>query len=557
MNRLFAALYISALFIGNIRAQGKLKTEPYQLLNSIDLTGDKISGQIIIAVIDDGFLLDHKELRDFWWKNENEIPNNGIDDDGNGFIDDVIGWDIVDGDNDVIPLEKNLVEYYHGTATASIIVQMIKQCYGHTTADRIRIMPIKAVSDNATRLTLENGYQGIRYAIANSANIICMAWNGGEIDSEVSSLIQDAKKKGILMLASAGNTSSKDILPPASLADVYGIGAVDSNYRKYYMSNYGSEVDLVGFGDGIRSAHAAAPNAFFNAVATSAAVAQVCGAVAVLKIHDHKASIDEIMESIINTAVPLDALNPRYMAQLGAGLPSIKDALDYLDHPENRNSYFNPFRAKGNITVDHNEIDLKFHPGIQRLILTPVFNKMPKSSCMVQVFSAENLILEKRLSDWITAVSAPGPEVKILFENCKKLDDFSIYYELIPIDSTTAHCKELQVLTDSTGFFSDGSGDSDYANNVSCKWLISTEVNKRVKISFEEINIHPSDEILLFYGNNTLQENLVAKFSGSTIPPTLITASNELTVWFITDATYTAGGWKIRYETTLEEPGIK
>src|ERR1039457_5698744 len=102
-----------------------------------------------VAVVDDGFRLSHKNLRDFIYTNEKEIPENFQDDDGNGYIDDVHGWDISDNDNDVSVPKGKENKYYHGTYIAGIITAVFKKCYGDEASRYLKIIPVKVLSDHA------------------------------------------------------------------------------------------------------------------------------------------------------------------------------------------------------------------------------------------------------------------------------------------------------------------------------------------------------------------------------------------------------------------------
>ena len=97
-----------------------------------------------------------------------------------------------------------------------------------------------------------------------------------------------------------------------------------------------------------------------------------------------------------------------------------------------------------------------------------------------------------------------------------------------------------------------------YANNVSCKWVIKVEGSKRVKLTFTELDTEENnDQILIFHGNHPLQENLIANFSGSKLPPTIVSSYSEVLIWFITNETVTKKGWKLSYQATSEPPGVK
>jgi len=135
----------------------------------------KRNDPVIVAVVDDGMRITHQDLADFVWSNPNEKPNNLIDDDGNGYVDDVHGWDVSDEDNDVSAPDDR-PDFYHGTHIASIVTQIAKAAYGDSASDYIRIMPVKSLSDSAQYTYIKEGYQGIRYAIDAGADIIICAW---------------------------------------------------------------------------------------------------------------------------------------------------------------------------------------------------------------------------------------------------------------------------------------------------------------------------------------------------------------------------------------------
>ncbi len=171
---------------------------------------------IIVAVVDDAFRLSHNELKDFVYKNPLEIPGNQLDDDGNNFVDDVYGWDISDNDNDVSAPEERSKDFYHGTYVSGIITRVAFLHYGKEASRRIKIMPVKVLSNQASRTYIKDGYKGIRYAMENGADIICLAWSGGNPGNEDLEIIREAHNKGILIIGSVGNFNEERVQHPAS-----------------------------------------------------------------------------------------------------------------------------------------------------------------------------------------------------------------------------------------------------------------------------------------------------------------------------------------------------
>lgn len=97
--------------------------------------------------------------------------------------------------------------------------------------------------------------------------------------------------------------------------------------------------------------------------------------------------------------------------------------------------------------------------------------------------------------------------------------------------------------------------ESDYSKNVLCKCLLNSDAGKRIKLDFStQANV---DYVWIFHGGKALQENLVAKFSGSSLPPVFVTGSSQVLLWFITDAGVTDSGWKLNYSATDGNTGIR
>jgi subtilisin family serine protease len=170
---------------------------------------------ITIAVIDDGVQMDHPDLADNIFNNTGEIPGNGVDDDGNGFIDDVRGWDFINNDNDPSPfvLDKPNGDF-HGTAVAGVAAARGDNGKGGSGAcPRCTILPVKIFNGNDS-IDDAGTASAIRYA-ASLADVVNNSWNllGGLESSVIQSALQDANTQGrgglgAVVLFASGNSAS-------------------------------------------------------------------------------------------------------------------------------------------------------------------------------------------------------------------------------------------------------------------------------------------------------------------------------------------------------------
>lgn len=198
---------------------------------------------IVVAVLDTGIDFNHPELRDKIWVNENEIENNGIDDDGNGYIDDYRGWNFLDDNNN--PLDDSMDS--HGTHVSGTVVG---DQIG--VAPNATIMPLKAF-DSEGDASYEDVAEAIIYATDNGADIISMSMGGSLGDYDLQNAINYANYRGVLMTAAAGNAGRGALDYPARYGPVIAVGSVGSDAKRSTFSNYGSELELVAPGDAINS----------------------------------------------------------------------------------------------------------------------------------------------------------------------------------------------------------------------------------------------------------------------------------------------------------------
>jgi hypothetical protein len=193
------------------------------MVNAPEVWAHGYTGQdVIVAVVDTGVDYNHPDLNANIWVNSDEIAGNGIDDDGNGFVDDVRGWDFVQNDNDPMDLNR------HGTHVAGIIAAEDNDSGITGVAPNATIMPVRVLNANGGG-SYANVAAGIRYAVDNGANVINLSLGGG-FSSEMQSAVQYATENGAVVVMAAGNGYGSQPGFPANLANQWGIavGAVDS-----------------------------------------------------------------------------------------------------------------------------------------------------------------------------------------------------------------------------------------------------------------------------------------------------------------------------------------
>lgn len=560
---IFSALLLGITNILLAQADSTAGIKAYELLQIPGLDGRvSVSKPIVVAVIDDGFLLTHNTLQKYFYTNPTELPNNGIDEDGNGYIDDVQGFDVSDQDNDVnIPAGQEYV-YYHGTMIAGTIIRVAELAFGANAHQYIRILPVKVLSSKADKTYIKDGYDGIRYALTQNPDIIVCAWSGGTFDTKYQSLFAEATNKGIAIFGSAGNFYTEQVEPPASLPSAYAVAAIDSNLHKIHNSNYGKKIDLSASGDLVFAPHPIANNANSFIDGTSAAVALVAGAAAVLKVMMPDATPQQIVAALKNTATPIDAANASFAGKLGAGVPNVAAAVDYLLNAKGRNAYFNSARPEGSIVIDANTTRQQWRIQAQGGVkgVWVYVGSRPKSASKgtLSIYSNDSLVLTTTMAAFNGSQFVAGGNATIAYTGKRGKQPLLFNYEMEPIDSATLYCSETTELTQPEGTITDGSGIGNYSNNSSCKWLITAPVGKRIHLQFDQFDTQAkSDFVHLYAGASTLQEEVLAMFSGPGKPPVIISPTNQVLVWFVTDGTQTAQGWQLQYHFTDEDPYVQ
>jgi subtilisin family serine protease len=204
-------------------------------------------------VIDTGADLTHPDLRDNLWRNPREVPGNGVDDDANGFVDDVNGVDLLNRDG--APTDDN----GHGTHVAGILAARGANRIGVTgVAQRAKVMVIKALGADSVGSALTMA-EGVRYAVANGARIINMSVSGPGRSQAFEEAVQAASDAGAIMTVAAGNSGHDlDLRPeyPAGFtaSHLLAVAATSRTGRLIGISNRGTgTVDVAAPGQSIVS----------------------------------------------------------------------------------------------------------------------------------------------------------------------------------------------------------------------------------------------------------------------------------------------------------------
>ncbi|MFZ5988129.1 MAG: S8 family serine peptidase [Bacillota bacterium] len=268
---------------------------------------DKTTGNssVVVGVIDTGIDYNHPDLKDNMWKNPGEIPNNGIDDDKNGYIDDIYGWDFVNNDNN--PMD----DHYHGTHCAGTIAGVGNNGIGVAGVTwKAKLVALKFLDNNGSGYT-SNAIKAVDYANKMGFPITSNSWGGGGY----SQALRDVIAAGGLFVAAAGNRgTNNDSSPfyPASYDcnNIISVAATDSNDNLASFSCYGvNSVDIAAPGVSIWSCRPG--NSYQYLSGTSMATPHVSGAAALLKAYNLNLSTQELKANILNGVDKLAQLSDK------------------------------------------------------------------------------------------------------------------------------------------------------------------------------------------------------------------------------------------------------
>jgi subtilisin family serine protease len=313
------------------------------------------SSDVIIAIIDTGVDYNHEDLAANRWINEDEIPENGIDDDQNGYIDDVNGWDFFEENGNPLPKGSS---NNHGTHVAGLAAAVTNNGTGISALSyNTRFMPIK-ISDNNGR-NLRYAVESILYAVDNGAAIINCSWGSTRYSRALEDAINYAWEKGVLVIGAAGNDGSTSVYYPAGYARSIAVGAINfRDLKKSSFSNYGGFIDVLAPGgetsEGLLST--LPNNTYGTSFGTSMASPLVASALGIIKSIESEWDAATLRAQLEAHAVPLHTQNAAYSFLLGDGL--IQPAQSLLTDLKARvNMLFFHFGDRDNVATVFNRND--------------------------------------------------------------------------------------------------------------------------------------------------------------------------------------------------------
>ncbi|MGM3304572.1 S8 family peptidase [Anabaena sp. WFMT] len=253
---------------------------------------------IVVAVLDTGVDYNHTDLNDNIWTNSKEIAGNGIDDDGNGYIDDIQGWNFNSTNNNV--LDDN----GHGTHVSGTIAGENNGSGVTGIAYNAKIMAVKVLDENGSG-SYSNIAKGIYYAVDNGANVINLSLGGNSGNNTLKSALEYASSKGVIVVMAAGNNSESTPSYPARYADNLGIavGAVDKNNNLTDFSNRSGSQEIKYVTAPGQDIYSTVPNNQYATYSgTSMAAPHVAGVVALMLSANPNLTDSQIRDIITRTA---------------------------------------------------------------------------------------------------------------------------------------------------------------------------------------------------------------------------------------------------------------
>jgi len=275
---------------------------------------------IVMAIIDTGVDWDHPDLVDAVVKNEFD-PVDGIDNDSNGFIDDYLGWNFYEDNND-----PNELGWSHGTHVAGLAgASTDNGVYGAGSGFNSKVLAIKA--GNQGELT--HGYEGIMYAVSRGAHVINCSWGSTSYTEFGHDIVKHATQLGKLIICGAGNNNNDYDFYPASFPVAMSVAATDSLTNKALFSSYNYNVDISAPGQSVWSTK---NDDFAADNGTSMSAPIVTGAAALLLSRFPGLTPAQLRAQLVETATNIDSVNENdaYAFRLGSGILNMRAALDSL-----------------------------------------------------------------------------------------------------------------------------------------------------------------------------------------------------------------------------------
>ena len=261
---------------------------------------------VVVAVVDTGIDFSHPGFSGHLYVNGREIAGDGIDNDGNGYVDDVNGFDFYSRDGDPTGSAGSGA---HGTQVAGRVLQGALE-------GRVEIMPLKV--GPGPFLNLAAIIEAIRYAADNGARIINMSFGSSFPSVFLQQAVEYAAQKGALLVAAAGNNGWSWPSYPAAFSSVISVASSNAAGRKSWFSNFGPTVDFTAVGERVTTTTWGGGTTVTNGTSFSAPF--LAGVAARILASSPGLTAGQVVDQLARFAANVNALNPFYRGLLGAGL---------------------------------------------------------------------------------------------------------------------------------------------------------------------------------------------------------------------------------------------
>jgi len=534
------------------------------------------SDKITVALLDDGFDLNHPQLRQYWWQNSQDSTVNGLDEDNDGYVDNINGYDIADGDGDPALPNQRAAKFHHGTFLAGQLLQIWEEVLGDKAKNCFEILPVKIIRDDSEPVVITEPEVAFELLLKLKPDLVLTAWgmNGRRRwGIYADSLYQN----GSIWIASAGNFSTNDSTYPAALSKVISVGALNADGHKMAKSNYGNWITLAAPGDTnfglVPSKHFQTSEYVKLAGQTSSSAAVVVSIIALLRAEFPQVRQKELLRALLLSAKDQSAMvagRNTYTRQLGWGSINYQGARELLLQSSAKGIREPGQQSRGLLMASEKFSKVS---GFDTLLLQVW--PFQQSSAELQRSASEDTLriifsgLENgeqlfepiefgkaSLKKWFNYQRA----IRVPFRSDLEIDYSGknvLQWEYAPVDSSRLFCADINTVSKAKDTISDGSlifsGDSlldiPYAASVSCKWHIKAPTGQRIKLDFLQMDTQlNTDKLYLFDGKETIQRQQIGMFSGDSLPPSIVTPNNELLLWFVTDQSVQHKGWKLKYE---------
>ncbi len=506
--------------------------------------------EVVVAIVDDGIWLDHPALADFIWYNPREVPNNRIDDDRNGLVDDAVGWDFADGDADPSP-PTDRIGFDHGTHLAGLIRRYTQMALG-SEEHRVRLMPVKVLSDRSEDLALSQAYAGVEYAARQGAAVILMAWSDLTITEEEAAILTAASARGALLVAAAGNLGTEQVMYPAGHQDVLAIASLDGEQRAL-LSNYGGFVDIAAPGTDVQSLTTGDATALVSRSGTSPAAALVASAAAVAMAQATAPGPRFTRACLLASATPHTQLQEFERGRLGAGRLDISSSRECVlgQLP----SISRTTAPKGYLFLNTNAAQegvlLEPEGDFERITLTPDVPIGSGSSAAVDVREAQS---GRRLyAGQIADMPAITNAVTGLRIQWQQVDPPSsppgpmLTFRAEPTSLRNRFCTQSYERNTPVKL-EDGSGAQEYAIGSDCRWLVRAPAGEHLRFTFEFLDTEPRTDLVYLFAGNGTHAPIIAVISGTDVPEAIDAPISEALVWFVSDLKNQGQGFRLTVE---------